>query len=81
MPCHKMAERHIEFTLTMCVYGGGGGGGGRGGCVFQVHVRPITSLFLVEFENHSAQMIIKTRQCVTFKNHVARSEIKVTVGT
>ena len=34
MPCHKMAERHIEFTLTMCVYGGGGGGGGGGGVVY-----------------------------------------------
>ena len=36
---------------------------------------------LVRFENYLAQMIITTKQCVTCKNHVARSEVKVTVHT
>ena len=50
-------------------------------CVFQIHVRPITSLCMVGFKNHLAQMIIKTRQCVACKNHVTRLKVKVTVGT
>ena len=64
-----MADGHIEVTVSVCV------------CVFQIRVRPITSLFMVGFTNHLAQMIIKTRQCVSHKNHVARSKVKVTVGT
>ena len=71
-----MAEGHIEFTLSMCVcvYV-------FGVCVFQIRVQPITSLCMVGFKNHVAQMIIKTRQCVACKNHVAKSKVKVTVGT
>ena len=67
-PGHKMAEGHIVFTLSVCV------------CIFQIHDRPITSLCMVGFKNHLAQMI-KTRQCVACKNHVARSKVMVTVGT
>ena len=33
------------------------------------------------FENFLAEMIITTRRCIACKNHVARSKIKVTVGT
>ena len=68
-----MAEEHKEFTLSVsvCVRV----------CVFQMRVRPITSLCMVGFRNYLAQMIIKTRRCVTCKNHVARSKVKVTVGT
>ena len=72
---YKMAEGHTEFTLSVyvcicvCV------------CVFQVLVRPITSLCKVEFKNHLAQRIIKTRRCVAYKNPVARSKVKITVGT
>ena len=66
-----MAERHIEFTLSVCVCV----------CVVQIRVRPITSSYMVDFENYLAQMIIITRRCVTCKNHVARSKVKVTVGT
>ena len=36
---------------------------------------------MVGFENYLAQMIIKTRQCVMCKNHVATSKVKFTVGT
>ena len=50
-------------------------------CVFQIRVRPITSFCMVGFKNHLVQMIIKTRRCVVRKNHVARSKVKVTVGT
>ena len=67
-----MAEGHIEFTLSLCVCV----------CVFQIRVPPITSLCMVGLKkNNLAQMIIKTRRCVTSKNHVARSKVKVTVGT
>ena len=81
MPRHKMAEGHIEFTLSVCV------------CVclcvcvcvcvrvFQIRVRLITSLCMVGFKINLAQMIIKTRRCVACKNHGARSKAKVTVGT
>ena len=62
---HKMAEGHIEFTLSVCV------------CVFQIRVRPVTSLCMAGFKNHFAQTIIKTRRCVGHKNHVARSKVKV----
>ena len=49
-PRHKMAEGHIEFTLSVCV------------CVrlFQILVRLVTSLCMVGFKNNLAQMIIKT---------------------
>ena len=33
------------------------------------------------FENYLAHMIIKTRQCVLCKNHVATSKVKFTVRT
>ena len=33
---------------------------------------------MVGFENYLAQMIITLRQYITYKNHVARSKIKVT---
>ena len=36
---------------------------------------------MVKFENYLAQMIIKTRQCVLCKNHVAMSKAKFTVPT
>ena len=50
-------------------------------CVFQIHVQPITSSCMVGFENYLAEMIIMTRQCVLYKNHVARSKVKVTAST
>ena len=50
-------------------------------CALQMHVRPITSSCMMGFENYLAEMIIKTRQCVTYKTHVARSKVKVTAGT
>ena len=68
---HKMAEGHIDFTLSVCVCV----------CIFQIRVRPITSLCMVGFKNHLAQIIIKTRQYVAYKNHDAKSNVKVTVGT
>ena len=68
-----MAEGNIEFILSVyvcvCV------------CVFQIRVRPITSLCMVEFEKYLAQMIITIGQCVVYKNHVARSKVKITDGT
>ena len=69
-----MAEGHREFTLSMCVcvY--------LFICVFQNLVRPMTSLCMVGFKNYFAQMT-KTRQCIACKNHVARSEVTVTIGT
>ena len=36
---------------------------------------------MVGFENYLAQMIIKPRQCVLCKNHVAMSKVKFTVHT
>ena len=68
-PRHKMAEGHIEFSLSVFV------------CVFKIRVRPITSLCMMGFKNHLVQMIIKTRRSVACKNHVAGSNVKVTVGT
>ena len=67
-PRHKMAEGHIEFTLSACV------------CVPDSCP---THNFIVHGgnKNHLAQMIIMTRRCVACKNHVARSKVKVTVGT
>ena len=69
-----MAEGLIELTLFVCV------------CVclcvpYLCLTHKITSLCMMGFKNHLAQMIIKTRQCVACKNHVARSKVKVTVGT
>ena len=46
-----------------------------------VRVRPITLLCIVGFENKLALMIIMTRPCVTIKNHLARSKVKLTVYT
>ena len=48
---------------------------------FQIQVRPITSSCIVGFENYLAEMIILTRRCVAYKNHVPRSKIKVTADT
>ena len=48
---------------------------------FQIHVRPITSSCIVGFKNYMAEMIIMTRRCVTCKNHVPRSKVKVTAET
>ena len=79
-PRHKMVEGHIEFTLSVCVCvcvcvcG-------VCVCVFQIRVQPITSLCKVGFKNYLIQMIIMTRRCVVCTNHVARSSVKVTVGT
>ena len=36
---------------------------------------------LVGFENYFAEMIITTRQCVVYENHVAHSNVKVPVHT
>ena len=36
---------------------------------------------MVGFENYLAQMIIKTRQCVLYKSHVATLKAKFTVRT
>ena len=47
---------------------------------FQNRVQPTTSSCMVGFEKYLAQMIIRTRR-VACKNHVARSKVKVTVGT
>ena len=44
-----------------------------------VHVRPITLLCIVGFENNLAQMIIMIRQCAANNNHVDRLKVKVTV--
>ena len=71
MPRNKMAEGYKEFTLSVCVCM----------CVFQIRVRHITSLCMVGFKNYLAQMIIKTRQRVACKNHIARSKVKGTVGS
>ena len=50
-------------------------------CAFRIHVRPITSLYMVGLENYMAEMIIMTRECVAWKKHVAGSKVKVTVHT
>ena len=63
-----MAERHMEFTLSVCVC--------VLVCVFQNGVRPITLSCMVGLENNLAQMFIMTRQCVANKNYVARSKVK-----
>ena len=68
-PPHEMAEGHKEFTLSVCLF------------IYKNHVQPITLSSMVEFKNNFAQMIIMTRLCVTNKNHVARSKVKVTVST
>ena len=57
------------YPLRLCV------------CVFQICVRPITSLCMMGFKNNLAQIILKTKRCVACKNHVARLKVKVTVGT
>ena len=46
-----------------------------------VRVQPITLLCMMGFEKNFAQIIIRTRQCVANKNHVARLKVKVTVST
>ena len=48
---------------------------------FKNRVRLITSSCKVGFKNDLAQIIITTRRCVACKNLVARSKVKVTVGT
>ena len=49
---------------------------------FQNPVRLITSPAMVGFKNNLAQkLIIITSKCVANKNHIARSEVKVTVRT
>ena len=45
------------------------------------NVQPIISSGMVGLENYWALMLIKTRQCVLCKNHVARSKVKFTVPT
>ena len=68
-----MAEGHIEFTMSVCVY--------VCVCVFQKRVRAITLPYMMGFKNDLSQIIIMTRQCVANKNHVARTKVKVTVRT
>ena len=65
-----MAEDQIEFTLSVhvCV------------CVPDLYLTH-NFISMVGFKNHLAQMIVKTRQCVTSKNYVSRSKVKVAVGT
>ena len=67
-----MAEGHIEFTLSICV----------SVCLCIPNLCPTnTSLCIMGFKNNLAQMILKTKQCVAYKNQVARLKVKVTVGT
>ena len=66
---HKMAEGHIEFTLSARA------------CVFSFVRLCVLESCTVRFNNYLAQMIIETRRCVACKNHVARSKVKVTVHT
>ena len=46
-----------------------------------VRVLPHILLCIVGFENNLGQMIIMTRQCVSNKNHIASSKVKVIVCT
>ena len=70
---HEMAEEHTEFSPSLCV------------CVsFRLHVPEscLAQNFVLHGGiNNLAQMIFMTRQCVTNKNHVARSKVKVIVPT
>ena len=50
-------------------------------CAFQIHVRPITSSCMMGFENYLAQILIKTRQYIAFKNNATSLKVKVTAGT
>ena len=50
-------------------------------CAKASHVQPIISSSMVEFENYLTQMIIKTKQCVLYKNGVATSKAKFTGST
>ena len=50
-------------------------------CTLASHVQPIISSCMVGFENYLVQMIIKPRQCVLCKNHVATSKVRFTVCT
>ena len=50
-------------------------------CAFQSRVRPITSSCMVGFENYLKEMTNKRRRSVVCKDHVARSNVKVTSGT
>ena len=69
MPRHKMANGIYSLPCPcVCV------------CVFQILVRPITSLYMVGLKDNLEQMIIKTRRCVACKNHVAKSKVKVTIA-
>ena len=55
---HKMAEGHIEFTLSLCVRA----------CVCVCVPESCSTHNLVGFKNYMAEMIITTRQCVACKN-------------
>ena len=69
-----MAEGHIEFTLSLCVC--------VCVCLFIQELCPGHSLAIHDgILNYLTQMIIMTRRCVANKNRVARSKVKVTVGT
>ena len=70
------AESYL--SVCVCVYA----------CAFlcsfvcsRIVFRPITSSCILGLENDLTQMIIMTRQCVAYKNHVARLKIKVTAHT
>ena len=68
-----MMNEHIESYLSACVC--------VFVCVFQNRVRIIPSLWIVGFNSNLGQIIIMTRGCVAYKNHVDRSKFKVTVYT
>ena len=50
-------------------------------CMFQNCVLLIVLSCIMGFENNLAQMIIMTRQCIVYNNHVDRSKFKITVHT
>ena len=50
-------------------------------CALASHAQPIILSCMVGFENYLAQIIIKPRQCVLCKNHVATSKVSFTVRT
>ena len=71
MPRHKMAEGHIEFTLSVCVCFFVCVCFHLFICVFKNPVWPISSFCMIGFENKLtlAKMIIMTRGCVANKNY------------
>ena len=50
-------------------------------CVPDSSPTPYLIVYIVGFKTYSAEIIIRTRQCVAWKSHVYRSKVKVIVGT